>query len=248
MCIVGFVLLIACANVANLLLARAISRQKEIAVRLALGAKRSRIVSQLLCESIMLSLAGGIAGMLLAIWLNSYLLSVMPQGSAPLPVHAAPDLRVFGFTFLVSVLTGVVFGLAPALQSMKADVAGTLKDQAGSVTSTGAMRFRKGLVIAQVTLSLLLLIGCGLFIRSLRNLKTLDPGFQTSKLVAFALSPSLGGYTPERARGFYKDLQRALASLPGVQSAGLGRVRILDRDRSDSTITVEGYRPKTAKI
>lgn len=244
MCIVGFVLLIACANVANLLLARATARQKEIAVRSALGAKRSRIISQLLCESILLSVAGGIAGMILAIWLNSYLLSVMPQGTSPLPIHATPDLRVFAFTLLVSVVTGIIFGLAPALQSTKTDVISTLKDQAGSVTSTKAIAFRKGLVVAQVTLSVLLLIGCGLFIRSLHNLKSLNPGFQTSRLISFSLNPSLGGYTPEQTRAFYKNLEMTLASLPGVQSIGVGRVRLLDGDRSDSSITVEGYRAR----
>lgn len=244
MCIVGFVLLIACANVANLLLARATARQKEIAVRLAMGARRSRIISQLLCESVMLSVAGGVAGMLLAIWLNSYLLSVMPQGGSPLPIHATPDLRVFAFTFAVSVLTGIIFGLVPALQSTKTDVASTLKDQAGSVTSTGSILFRKGLVVAQVTLSLLLLIGCGLFLRSLHNLKTLDPGFQTSRLLSFALNPVLSGYDPAKTRGFYKNLETRLAALPGVQSVGIGQVRVLDGNRSDSSISVEGYRAK----
>jgi predicted permease len=244
MCITGFVLLIACANVANLLLARATARQKEMAVRLALGAKQSRIISQLLLESVLLSVAGGIAGMVLAIWMNHYLLSVMPQGASPLPIRATPDLRIFGFTFLISVLTGIVFGLVPALQSTRTNVANTLKDQAGSVTSTSAVAFRKGLVVAQVTLSLLLLIGCGLFLRSLRNLKTIDPGFETSKLISFAMNPSLAGYTPERTRAFYKNLESALASLPGVQSAALGRIRLLDGDRSDSSITVEGYRAK----
>jgi predicted permease len=240
--IVVFVLLIACANVANLLLARATARQKEVAVRLALGAKRRRIISQLLLESVMLSIAGGIAGMVLAIWLNSYLMRVMPQGAAPLPIHATPDLRVFAFTFLVSVITGIVFGLAPALQGTRTDVASTLKDQAGSVTSTGAITFRKGLVVAQVMLSLLLLIGCGLFIRSLYNLKSLDPGFRTSRLISFALSPPLAGYDAERTRAFYKATAAALASAPVVQSVAINSVRVLDGNRSDSSITVEGYR------
>jgi predicted permease len=242
MYIVVFVLLIACANVANLLLARATARQKEVAVRLALGAKRRRIISQLLLESVMLSIAGGIAGMVLAIWLNSYLLRVMPQGSAPLPIHAAPDLRVFAFTFLVSVITGIVFGLAPAFQGTRTDVASTLKDQAGSVTSTGALAFRKGLVVAQVTLSLLLLIGCGLFIRSLYNLKSINPGFKTSRLISFAVSPPLTGYDSEKTRAFYKAASAALASAPGVQSVAINSVRVLDGNRSDSSITVEGYR------
>jgi predicted permease len=244
MCIVGFVLLIACANVANLLLARATSRQKEMAVRVALGAKRSRIISQLLCESVILAIAGGVAGLFLAVSLNSYLLTVMPQGTAPLPIKASPDMRVFAFTLLVSVLTGIIFGLVPAIQSTRTDLAGTLKDQAGSVTSTRAAGFRKGLVIAQVTLSLLLLIGAGLFIRSLHKLKSLDPGFGTTNLISFAMNPALSGYDRQRTREFFKNLQTTLEALPGVQSVGLGRVRVLDGDRSSSTITVEGYRSK----
>lgn len=244
MCIVGFVLLIACANVANLLLARATARQKEFAVRLAMGASQGRVIGQLLAESILLSLGGGIAGMALAVWLNRYLLSVMPQATSPLPIHADPDLRVFVFTFAVAMLTGVIFGLAPALQSTKTDVASTLKDQAGSVTSTGAIAFRKGLVVAQVTLSLLLLIGSGLFIRSLHNLKTLDPGFQTSKLVAFSMNPALEGYDPERSRTFYKSLAEKMERTPGVQGVAIGRVSLLDGDRSDSSIAVEGHRTK----
>jgi predicted permease len=244
MCIVGFVLLIACANVANLLMARATARQREIAVRLALGAKRSRIITQLLCESIILSIAGGVTGMLLAAWLDGYLLNVMPQGSAPLPIEATPDLRVFAFTLLVSTLTGVIFGLVPALQSTRTDVATTLKYQAGSVTSKRALRFRKSLVVAQVTLSLLLLIGAGLFIGSLRNLKSLNPGFRTTNLISFSMSPTLNGYDRPKTREFFKNLQTTLETLPGVQSVGLGRVRLLDGDRSDSTVTVEGYRSK----
>ncbi len=244
MSIVGLVLLIACANVANLLLARASAREKEVSVRLALGAKRTRIISQLLCESVMLSIAGGIAGILLAVWLDSYLLSLMPQGVTPLPIRASPDLRVFAFTFLVSLATGVAFGFVPALQSTKADVASTLKDQAGSVTSTRAIAFRKGLVVAQVTLSLVLLIGSCLFIRTLHNLKVLDPGFRTSSLISFSMNPALSGYDPGKTREFYKDLQRTLGSTPGVESVAISRVRVLDGDRSDSSITVEGYRAK----
>lgn len=244
MAIVGLVLLIACANVANLLLARATARQREMAVRLALGAKRSRLVTQLLTESLLLSLCGGAAGLALAYWLDWYLLSLLPQGGAPLPIHPTPDLRVFAFTFLISVLTGVVFGLVPALQGTRTKLAHTLKDQAGSVTGTGAMGFRKGLVIAQVALSLLLLIGAGLFIRSLQNLRSLDPGFRTSHLVSFAVDPALNGYSRPNTRTFLRNLQQTLEGLPGVQSVALSRVRLLDGDRSDSTVTVEGYQAK----
>jgi predicted permease len=243
MSIVGLVLLIACANVANLLLARATVRQKEIAVRLALGAKRSRLVWQLLSESVLLAVLGGLAGVLLAFWLDKYLLSLLPTAS-PLAINASPDLRVFGFTFLVSALTGIIFGLAPALQGTRTNLAGTLKDQAGSVTSTGAIRFRKGLVVAQVTLSLLLLIGAGLFIRSLRNLRTLDPGFRTSRLVSFTIDPALNGYSKQNTRGILKTLHQTLGEMPGVQSAALSRIRLLDGNRSSSTVSVAGYRAK----
>jgi predicted permease len=244
MWIVGFVLLIACANVANLLLARATGRHKEIAVRLALGAKRGALIRQLLCESVLLSIGGGLVGMLLALGLDRYLLSIMPQGTAPLTITAVPDMRVFGFTLLVSVLTGIVFGVFPAFKSTKADLASTLKDEAGSVTSTGAIRIRKGLVIAQVTISLLLLVAAGLFIRSLHNLKSLDPGFRTSYLISFGVDPTLNGYDRTRTRDFYKNLQSTLETLPGVQSVGMARVRVLDGNRSSSTVSVEGYRSK----
>jgi predicted permease len=244
MSIVGLVLLIACANVANLLLARATARQKEIAVRLALGANRSRLVAQLLTESILLALFGGIAGLVLAFWLNHYLLSLLPQGSSPLPITPAPDLRVFAFTFAVSIMTGIIFGLVPALQSTRAGMADTLKDQAGSVTGTAAVRLRKGLVIAQVTLSLLLLIGAGLFIRSLHNLRSLDPGFQTSRLISFAIDPGLSGYERPRVRAFFKNLEQNLKTLPGVDSVAFSRIRLIDGNRSSSTVTVEGYQAK----
>lgn len=244
MSIVGLVLLIACANVANLLLARATARQKEMAIRLALGARRSRIVGQLLIESVLLAVLGGLAGALLAFWLDKYLLNLLPQSASPLAINASPDVRVYGFTLLVSAMTGMIFGLAPALQSTRTELAGTLKDQAGSVTSIGAIRFRKGLVIAQVTLSLLLLIGAGLFIRSLENLRSLDPGFRTSKLLSFSLNPPLNSYTKQGTRTFYKNLQQTLGDLPGVQSVSLSQIRLLDGDWSSSTISVAGYHAK----
>jgi predicted permease len=244
MSIVGLVLLIACANVANLLLARATARQKEIAVRLALGARRGRLIGQLLGESVLLAVMGGLAGALLAFWLDKYLLSLIPQAAAPLAINASPDLRVFGFTFLMSTLTGVIFGLAPAIQSTRTDLAGTLKDQAGSVTHSGAIRFRKGLVIAQVTLSLLLLIGAGLFIRSLRNLRSVNPGFRTSRLVSFAIDPALNGYPRQTTRDFLKNLHQKLGELAGVESVALSRIRLLDGNQSDSSVTVAGYSSK----
>ncbi len=242
--IVGLVLLIACANVANLLIARANSRQKEIAVRLSLGATRGRIVSQLLIESLLLALAGGIAGLMLAVWIDTTLIGFLPTGDHPLAISTVPDFRILGFNIALSLLTGIIFGLVPALQSTRPDLASTLKDQAGSVTGGTSVSFRKGLVIAQVTLSLLLLIGAGLFIRSLSNLKELDPGFRTSNLLTFSIDPPQNGYKPERSLDFYRQLTEALNTTPGVEAASLAIVPILEGEEWDNTVTVEGYRAK----
>ena len=241
MAIVGFVLLIACANVANLLLARATARQKEIAVRLALGAGRARLIRQLLVESLLLAGAGGVAGLFLAIWTDHLLLTFVPHGLSGLRISSTPDLGVLAFNFAVALVTGIVFGLAPALQSTRPDLAPTLKDQAGAVVGGGAVRFRKALVIAQVTLSLLLLIGAGLFIRSLKNLQNLGPGFEPSNLYAFAVDPSLNSYSVARELNFFQELTRTLAASPGIRRAGLAAVPILEGDEWDSTVTVQGY-------
>ncbi len=178
MALTGGVLLIACANVASLLIARAASRQKEIAIRLAIGAGRFRIIRQLLVESLLLSLAGGILGLVLALWTDRVLLAFLPPDTIDLKLSTTPDPRILLFAAAVSLLTGLIFGLAPALQAVKPDVAPTLKDTVGGVVGGGThVRVRKTLVAAQVMLSLLLLVGAGLFIRSLRNLRDLGPGF-----------------------------------------------------------------------
>ena len=242
--IVGLVLLIACANLANLLIARATARQKEIAVRLALGASRSRIVSQLLAESLMLALTGGIAGLLLAVWMDRTLVSFLPRDTSPLTISSAPDWRVLAFNLGVSILTGIIFGLAPALQATRPNVAPTLKDEVGSIVGGTSVRIRKALVAAQVTLSLLLLIGAGLFIRSLRNLKDLDPGFRTANLLSFAVDPTLNGYKPERSLDFYRQLQEQLDAIPGVESASFAVMPVLAGDEWDSSMAVEGYTTK----
>jgi predicted permease len=240
--IAGFVLLIACANVAGLQVARAASRQKEIAVRLALGAGRLRVVRQLVVESMLLACLGGAAGLALSVFGSRFLLTFLPQGEQQLTISATPDWRVLGFTLAVAMTAGVLFGLLPALQSTKPSLAPVLKDQAGAVTGGGtAVRLRKLLVVTQVTLSLLLLIGAGLFIRTLRELRTLKPGFSTENLVAFAVDPSLNGYNVERSKLFYGQLIEALETTPGVKSVGLASVPILFGWEWDSTITVEGY-------
>jgi predicted permease len=248
MAITGAVLLIACANVAGLLVARATSRQKEIAVRLALGAGRGQLIQQLLVESLLLAAIGGILGLLLAISLDKILLRLLPPEMVNLTIATVPDWRILMFTIGVSLLTGILFGLIPALKATRADVAPTLKDQAGAVVGGGApVRFRKALVTAQVTLSLLLLIGAGLFIRSLANLRNLGPGFAPENLVAFNIDPSLNGYDAPRAKAFYQRLSDNLGSIPGIRSVGLASMRILEDSEWDSALTVEGYSAKNGE-
>ena len=242
--IVGLVLLIACANVANLLIARATARQKEIAVRLALGASRSRICSQLLTESLLLAMAGGVAALALAVWIDQALLGFLPAHDSTMVVSAVPDWRILAFNFAVSLLTGIIFGLVPALQSTRPQLAGTLKDQVGSIAGGTSVGLRKALVAAQVALSLLLLIAAGLFIRSLKNLKDLDPGFRTDNLLEFSINPTMQGYKPERSLDFYRQLQEQLNAVPGVESSAFAVIPILDGDEWDNSIAIEGFSHK----
>jgi predicted permease len=243
----GGVLLIACANVAGLMIARASGRQKEIAIRLALGAGRWRVARQLLVESVLLAMVGSACGLVLAAWTMRGLLAMVPAETVDLHLSTTPDLRVLLFTAVVSCFTGILFGLAPALQSTRPNLAPTLKDQAGSVVGGGSpVRLRKALVAAQVTLSLLLLIGAGLFLRSLANLKNLGPGFATDRLMVFNVDPSLNGYDNERIKAFYRRLSDELRALPGVHAVGLASVRILEDGEWDSSTTVEGYNVRPA--
>jgi predicted permease len=247
MAITGTVLLIACANLANLLLARATGRYKEMAIRLAMGAGRARIISQLLTESLLLAFLGGAAGILFAFWADRLLMAAyLPSDSEGLKIATAPDLRILLFTIAVTMLTGLLFGLAPALQATKPDVAPTLKDQAGAVVGGGNSALRKVLVAAQVMLSLLLLIGAGLFVKSLGNLRALGPGFPAERLIGFKIDPTLNGYTQERATLFFRSLTEQLGALPGVQSVALANVRILEDNEWDNSALVEGYTPPRA--
>ncbi|HEX6896146.1 MAG TPA: ABC transporter permease, partial [Bryobacteraceae bacterium] len=239
--IVGLVLLIACANVANLLIARATARQKEIAVRLALGASRRRIISQLLIEGLALALMGGIAGALLAICMDQALLGLVPASDSPITISTTPDWRILAFTLGVSIATGILFGLVPALQATRPQLAGTLKDQVGSIAGGTSVGVRKALVVAQVMLSLLLLIGAGLFIRSLTNLKDLDPGFQTRNLLEFSFDPTKSDYTPERSLDFYRQVRDTLDAIPGVESSALAIMPVLGGGEWDNSMAVEGF-------
>ena len=247
MAITGTVLLIACANLANLLLARATGRYKEMAIRLAMGAGRGRIVSQLLTESMVLAMLGGAAGVGFAFLADNLLLATyVPSDSRGLKIATSPDLRILLFTIAVTLFTGLLFGLAPALQATKPEVAPTLKDQAGAVVGGGHSALRKALVAAQVTMSLLLLIGAGLFVKSLSNLRALGPGFPADRLIGFEIDPTLNGYTRERTKLFFRELTESLRGLPGVQSVGLASLRILEDNEWDQSALVEGYTPPRA--
>jgi putative ABC transport system permease protein len=216
---VGFVLLIACANVANLLLARSAVRQKEIAIRTALGASRWRIVRQLLTESVVLGLFGGALGLLLALWWTDALKSLVP-GNIPRLSEAGIDVRVLGFTFLVSMLTGVVFGLIPALQASKPELNEALKE--GDRGSTGSRhRVRSVLVVSEIAIALVLLIGAGLMVKSLWRLQSVGTGFETRNLLTMQLSYTVRPEEAERARSFFTQLEEKIRTTPGVEAVAL---------------------------
>lgn len=245
MAMVGLLLLIACANVANLLIARASGRQKEIAVRFALGASRFRIVRQLLVESVLLAALGGLSGLLVAQWTSAFLLRLVPSGPSTDGLSGQLDARVLLFALGLSLLCGILFGLVPALQGSRRDVASTLKDQANSVGGGfGHVRFRKLLVSSQVALSLLLLIGAGLFARSLYNLKSLDPGFRPTALLQFSMQPSLSGYSDGKSHVLYRQVREQLLALPGALSVSGAASAVLSGDVNMTGASVEGYTPK----
>jgi predicted permease len=202
-------------------------------------------VRQLLTESLVLSLGGGIAGVFLSIALTRGLLALIPVSGSPLLVQPTPDLRILSFTLVLTLATGIVFGLLPAFRASKPDTWGTLKDTVGAVAGSGGSLFlRKGLVSAQVALSFLLLFGAGLFVRSLQNLQGTDTGLAIDNLVTFQLSPALNGYDAERTFTFYQQLLERLRSAPGVTNAAIAQVPLLSGDEWDSSMRVEGYQAK----
>ena len=246
MLVVGLVLLIACANVAGLMLARATSRQREMAVRFALGASKGRILRQLLTESLMLSCVGGAVGILFASWSIATIQNFLASSSdGPLPFTATIDARVLIFTAAVAILTGVVFGLAPALRGMRVDLTPALKEGAGS--SSQLSRAKKGwftagnsLVIAQVALSIVVLAGAGLLLRSLENLKNVNPGFDTRNVLTFTMDPTLIGYKRPDASRFYGELQERLANVPGVMSVSYSWRALLGSGLWTTSFHLEG--------
>ena len=250
MAAVALVLLVACANVAGLMLVRSARRQREMAVRLALGAGRARIARQLLTESLLLSLAGGACGILLAHWSVQSLVAFMSRGGLwPSHLTVQLDMRVLVFTAAASVFTGILFGLAPAFRGTRLDLTPALKESP-SALATGAsagpvLNLGNGLVVAQIALAILALSGAGLLVRTLENLKSIDPGFDTRNVLLFSVDPTLNAYTDAQIHGLYTQLQQRLEGLPGVLSASYSFDPLLSGDIWSSTFKVEGERQDT---
>jgi len=226
--VVGLVLLIACANVANLLLVRASSRRRELAVRLALGASRGRLVRQLMTESILLAVAGGALGVLFALWIKDGLLVTTEWGGRQMSALTPElDLRVLGFTLGLSLLTGIVFGLVPAMRATRVDLTPALKDSGRGSSASARSWLSKSLVVVQVSVSVLLLIGALLLVKSLRNLKNVEPGFNANNLLLFNVDPSLIGYKEDRLVDLYQQMFARLEAAPGVQAVTFSRHPLL---------------------
>ncbi len=241
--VVALVLLIACGNVANLLLARATARTREISVRVALGASRSRVVRQLLTESFLLAALSGVAGLLVGVWCTRLLSGLISFGDLPVAFNVAPDRYVIGFAAGISLLTSIIFGLVPAVRLSKPDVAATLRDGGGA----GRMRarLRSASLVAQVALSVVTLVCAGLFLRSLRNAQQTDPGFNAHGALMISLDVFPAGYEPDAGRQFYAQLLERVNALPGVKSATLARRPPLTQRGARGTFIneVEGYTP-----
>ena len=230
---VGIILLTACSNVAGLMLARAAARQKEMALRLALGAGRMRIVRQLLTESLLLAASGGILGIVFALWGSHAIISFVANNQPrPLTFATGLDLRVLGFTVAISLFTGILFGLAPAFRSVRVDVTPRLKEGFSASTKIsrgvgGRFSIGNALVVTQMALAIVVLVGAGLLVRTLQNLRSIDVGFDSHNLVIFGINPSLAGYQDAQIDSFYRDLQGRLTETPGVKSASYSMVPLL---------------------
>ena len=244
--VVGVVLLIACANVANLLLARSLGRRKEIAIRLSVGAGRSRLVRQLLTESVLLALLAGSAGLLVVRWGVRLLQSLTPPANLPINAAIEIDSNVLIFALLISVATGLLFGLTPALQASNPSLVTSLKDETVRLGGAhGHARLRSLLVIGQVALSLILLIAAALFVEALNKAKNIDPGFDPEHMLAASFDLSLNAYSTERSRAFEKDLLKRVQAIPGIESASYIRRLPLGYTGSNSrSMTIDGYVPK----
>jgi predicted permease len=239
--VTAFVLLIACANIANLLLARSAARAGEMAVRLSIGAGRSHLVRQLLAESLIIAAIGGAAGLLVAHWTLSIMVSILPREAADV-LQTRLDLAVLLFAAAVTVGTGLLFGLFPALHSTRPDLTSALKGQAGQPSGTrAASRFRTSLATAQIALSMALLVAAGLFTRSLLNVSRVNLGLNADNVIMFNLSPVLNGYNTERSIRLFEQVEGSLTGLPGVAGVTAGRIPLLSGSNWGSSVVVEGF-------
>jgi len=236
---VGLVLLVTCTNLAGLMLARATDRRREIAIRLAMGANRVRLMRQLLTESILLSIVGGVLGVFLALWIIDLLLTFRPPIDFPLALDVSVDWRVLLFSLTVSVLAGVIFGLAPALQATRPDVSRALKDTAAQGGAARG-RLRSVLVVAQIAISLVVLIAAGLVVRTLQQLQTMNPGFDSRNGLEMSFDLGLQGYDDARGQQFYRQLIERLQSLPGVESAAITSYIPLSLNFNSNNVFIEG--------
>lgn len=241
---VGLVLLIACANLASLLVARSESRQREIALRQVLGAGRWRLIRQLMTESLLLAIAGGVAGLMIAEWTLSAVITAIPESLGASGLKAQLDPRVLIFATGLTVLTGVLFGFLPALRASTSSIHTTLKEHAsGTTSSTNNVRLRKVLMVGQVALTAVLLAAAGFFAHSLRNLKGQDLGLSTEHVLEFSVSPELNAYPLPREVDFVERLRTSIAALPGVRSVSVSAIPILSNSNASRNITAEGYKP-----
>ena len=239
--VTGFVLLIACANIANLLLARAAGRAGEMAVRLSVGANRRQLITQLLGESLLLALMGAACGLLVSRWTLDLMASLLPT-EATQTIDFSLDRTAVMWAGLLAIGTGLLFGLFPAIHSTRPDLVTTLKDQAGQKgVSKGASRFRATLATAQIALSMTLLVAAGLFTRSLLNVSRVDLGIRTDNVITFAVAPELSGYTPERTAALFERLEDELAGIPGVTSATTSTVGIIAGSNWGTGVAVQGF-------
>jgi predicted permease len=239
--VTGIVLLIACANIANLLLARGAGRATEMAIRLSLGASRRQLLVQLLTESCVLAILGGVAGLVVARWTMALVASLLPP-DANNTLQFELQGRIVLFAAVLSIATGFIFGLFPAWHSTKPDLVSAIKAQAGQPSGArAAARFRTSLVTAQIALSMALLMCAGLFVKSLSNVTRVDLGIKIDNVVTFRISPGLNGYEPERAKTFYQRAEQELGSIPGATGVAIARVALLAGNNSSTDVSVEGF-------
>src|SRR5687767_762286 len=239
MAAVGLVLLVTCTNLAGLMLARATDRRREIAIRLAMGASRLRLIRQLLTESILLSFVGGAAGVFLALWILKILLTLRPPIDFPLAIDVEVDWRVLLFSLGVSIVAGVIFGLAPSLQATRPNITTTLKDTAAQ-GGAARTRLRSVLVVAQIAISLVVLIAAGLVVRTLQQLQTMNPGFDPNNALTMSFDLGLQGYDDARGQQFYRQLTERVQSLPGVESVAIANYLPLSLNFNSGNVYVEG--------